>query len=47
MINNSDKNDDIKRDEFIFELIRKRMDNEIERSNNLDNKANNIIGFHP
>lgn len=40
-----DTNNYTKRDEFIFELIRTRMDNEFERSDNLDNKANNIIGF--
>ncbi|HEX6294533.1 MAG TPA: hypothetical protein VFZ46_05210 [Nitrososphaeraceae archaeon] len=45
MVNNIDTNAHIKRDEFIFELIRKRMDDEFERINNLDNKANNIIGF--
>jgi hypothetical protein len=45
MVNDIDTHNHIKRDEFIFELIRKRMDDEFERINNLDNKANNIIGF--
>jgi hypothetical protein len=38
---NLDKN----RDDLIFDLIRKRFDNERERTNNLDGKAHNLVGY--
>lgn len=34
-----------KRDELIFDLIKKRYENELDRIRNLDNKASNIVGF--
>jgi hypothetical protein len=37
--------DDRKRDILIFELIKRRLDNEWRRINDLDNKANNLVGF--
>ncbi|HZD35823.1 MAG TPA: hypothetical protein VE130_11525 [Nitrososphaeraceae archaeon] len=33
------------RDELIFELIKKRYDNEWQRITNLDNKASNLVGY--
>lgn len=36
---------DADRDNLIFELIKRRYDSEIARTNNLDGKANNLIGF--
>jgi hypothetical protein len=38
-------NKDQKRDSLIFELIRKRFDDEKERTNNLDSKAHNLVGY--
>jgi hypothetical protein len=37
--------DDSKRDLLIFELIKRRLDNEWRRINDLDSKANNLVGF--
>jgi hypothetical protein len=42
---NSEEKIDIKRDDLIFDLIKRRFDSEIERRNNLDGKASNLIGF--
>ena len=36
---------DQKRDELIFELIKKRFDYEFTRTNNLDGKAHNSVGY--
>src|SRR5690348_5110045 len=36
---------DDKRDNLIFDLIQKRLDDEIQRTNNLDTKAGNLVGF--
>jgi hypothetical protein len=33
------------RDDLIFDLIKRRYDGEIEKSNNLDNKAGSLIGL--
>jgi hypothetical protein len=37
--------DNEKRDSLIFELIKRRFDSEGERTNNLDGKAGNLVGF--
>jgi hypothetical protein len=36
---------DPQRDILIFELIKRRLDNEWRRINDLDSKANNLVGF--
>ncbi len=36
---------DTKRDELVFTLIKDRFDKELNRTNNLDNKASNLISF--
>ncbi len=36
---------DPQRDVLIFELIKRRLDNEWRRINDLDSKANNLVGF--
>jgi hypothetical protein len=41
----NDPTDDAKRDVLIFELIKRRLDNEWRRINDLDSKANNLVGF--
>jgi hypothetical protein len=40
-----DENVDKKRDDLIFELIKRRIDNEGERTNSLDSKAGSLVGF--
>lgn len=42
---NNNENMDDKRDNLIFDLIQKRLDDEIQRTNNLDTKAGNLVGF--
>lgn len=37
--------EDSERDVLIFELIKRRLDNEWRRINDLDSKANNLVGF--
>ena len=39
------ENDNIKRNDLIFDLIKRRFDSEIERTNNLDGKASSLVGF--
>jgi hypothetical protein len=36
---------ELKRDQLIFELVKRRLDNERHRINDLDGKANNLVGF--
>jgi hypothetical protein len=36
---------ELNRDQLIFELIKRRLDNERQRINDLDAKANNLVGF--
>jgi hypothetical protein len=36
---------DTDRDNLIFDLIKRRYDNEWQRINNLDSKANNLVGY--
>ena len=45
MSNDEDKRLIEKRDELIFDLIKRRFDGEIDRANKLDGKANNMVGF--
>lgn len=42
---NNNEDSDRKRDDLIFELIKRRFDNEGERTNSLDGKAGNFVGF--
>jgi cytochrome c biogenesis protein CcdA len=41
----NDSDAEKQRDDLIFDLIKRRYDGEIERINNLDNKAGNLIGL--
>lgn len=36
---------ELKRDQLIYELIKRRLDNERQRINDLDGKASNLVGF--
>ena len=40
-----DKRLNDKRDELIFDLIKRRFDGEIDRANKLDSKAGSMVGF--
>jgi hypothetical protein len=40
-----DENVDKKRDDLIFELIKRRIDSEGQRINSLDTKAGNLVGY--
>lgn len=40
-----DLTEEQERDKLLFELIKRRLDNEGQRTNDLDNKASNLIGF--
>jgi hypothetical protein len=40
-----DEDGDKKRDDLIFELIKRRIDNEGERTNSLDTKAGSLVGY--
>jgi hypothetical protein len=42
---NSHEDTEIKRDDLIFDLIKRRFDAERDTSNNLDSKASSLIGF--
>ena len=42
---NSQEDIDIKRDDLIFDLIKRRFDSETDRLNNLDSKASSLVGF--
>jgi uncharacterized BrkB/YihY/UPF0761 family membrane protein len=44
-LNSDNEIDDAKRDELIFELIKRRFDQEIQRTQNLDQKAGTMVGF--
>lgn len=43
--NNENENRDRKWDDLIFELIKKRLDSEGERTTSLDSNAGNFVGF--
>jgi hypothetical protein len=36
---------ELQRDQLVFELIKRRLDNERQRINDLDGKASNLVGF--
>lgn len=42
---NSQEDTEIKRDDLIFDLIKRRFDSETDRLNNLDSKASGLVGF--
>ena len=43
--NNTEKDKYIKKDELIFEILKRRYDSAIERRHFLDDKASNLIGY--
>jgi cell division protein FtsW (lipid II flippase) len=45
MSNNNDTTLNNKRDELIFDLIKRRYDGELDTAKNLDSKSGNIVGF--
>jgi hypothetical protein len=45
VVDASKHDDDRDRDELIFDLIKRRVETELNRTNNLDSKAGSIVGF--
>jgi hypothetical protein len=45
VVNGDNTNHEKERDELIFELIKRRVDSEVNRTNNLDSKAGSMVGF--